>query len=132
MPYISSVYLIQNSLLEKIVSAYEHPTFASNMAFSNYLRDNDIFMYATNMDNFGHLINPENYNISLVRPEMFEIITNLKDWRDRYIHREYDDFISSKKNPLEVIKFLFFVISTVFKKVLVSLSRAKMCFGRLF
>ena len=35
-----------------------------------------MFMYATNMDYFGHLINPDTFNVSKIRPEMFEIISN--------------------------------------------------------
>lgn len=33
-------------------------------------------MYATNVQYFGHLVNPETFNTSLVRPEMYEIVTN--------------------------------------------------------
>lgn len=33
-------------------------------------------MYATNMEEFGHLINPDSFNTSLIRPEMYEIFTN--------------------------------------------------------
>jgi hypothetical protein len=36
----------------------------------------DIFMYATNMHNFGHLINADNFNTSLTRPEMYQIFDN--------------------------------------------------------
>jgi len=104
MPHISSIYLIQNKVLKEIIPAYESTIHvAPNIAFSDYIRRKNIFMYATNMDTFGHLINPDNYNISLARPEMFEIINNLKDWTDRYIHEEYRDFLTSKKNPLQVI-----------------------------
>ncbi len=35
-------------------------------------------MYATNMQHFGHLVNPETFNTSLIRPEMYEILTNFE------------------------------------------------------
>jgi hypothetical protein len=35
-------------------------------------------MYGTNMHYFGHLINPDNFNTSLIRPEMYEILTNFE------------------------------------------------------
>jgi hypothetical protein len=35
-------------------------------------------MYATNMEYFGHLVNPDNFNQSLIRPEMFEIFINFE------------------------------------------------------
>ena len=33
-------------------------------------------MYATNMHQFGHLINPDGFNTTLTRPEMYEIFNN--------------------------------------------------------
>jgi hypothetical protein len=59
-------------------------------------------MYGTNMDYFGHLVNPDSFNTSLVRPEMFEITANLRDWQARYIRPEYYDFASGKNESLQV------------------------------
>lgn len=33
-------------------------------------------MYGTNLEEFGHLVNPTDFNISRIRPEMFEIFNN--------------------------------------------------------
>jgi hypothetical protein len=33
-------------------------------------------MYATNMHQFGHLVNPDGFNTTLTRPEMYEIFNN--------------------------------------------------------
>lgn len=33
-------------------------------------------MYATNMEYFGHLINPDSFNTSKIRPELYEIASN--------------------------------------------------------
>ena len=38
----------------------------------------DYFMYLTNEMNYGHLIDPENFNVSLVEPELFEVFNNVK------------------------------------------------------
>ena len=35
-------------------------------------------MYGTNMQVFGHLINPDGFNTSKIRPEMFEIFNNFE------------------------------------------------------
>ena len=35
-------------------------------------------MYLTNEMNYGHLIDPENFNVSLVEPELFEVFNNVK------------------------------------------------------
>ncbi len=36
------------------------------------------FMYMNNEMNYGHLIDPENFNISLPQPELYEIFNNVK------------------------------------------------------
>lgn len=46
-------------------------------------------MYATNMHQFGHLVNPDTFNITITRPEMYEIFTNPDDWEKRFIHPDF-------------------------------------------
>lgn len=59
-------------------------------------------MYATNRHIFGHLIDPDNFNTSLPRPEVYEITSNLEDWTARYIRPDYFKFLSGEEKPLEV------------------------------
>lgn len=33
-------------------------------------------MYGTNLDYYGHLINTDTFNTSLIRPEMYQIFEN--------------------------------------------------------
>lgn len=35
-------------------------------------------MFITNELNYGHLIEPDNFNISLIQPELYEIFNNVK------------------------------------------------------
>jgi hypothetical protein len=35
-------------------------------------------MFITNEMNYGHLIDPENFNVSLNQPELYEIFNNVK------------------------------------------------------
>jgi hypothetical protein len=35
-------------------------------------------MFITNEMNYGHLIDPENFNISLTQPELYEVFNNIK------------------------------------------------------
>ena len=58
-------------------------------------------MYATNTQYFGHLINPESFNTSLIRPEMYEIFTNYEDWINRYVHENYSKYIESNDKYLQ-------------------------------
>ncbi len=65
-------------------------------------------MFITNEMNYGHLIDPENFNISLTQPELYEVFNNIKvnyfevllneekqnhlffkDWKARYLHPDY-------------------------------------------
>ncbi|CAF5152047.1 unnamed protein product, partial [Rotaria sp. Silwood1] len=49
----------------------------------------EYFIYLNNEINYGHLIDPDNFNISLILPELYEVFNNFKDWKDRYIHPDY-------------------------------------------
>ena len=57
-------------------------------------------MYGTNMHVFGHLINQENFNISLIRPELYQIMDNWVDWADRYVHSDYEHYLKNETDPL--------------------------------
>ncbi len=58
-------------------------------------------MYATNTQYFGHLINPESFNTSLIRPEMYEIFTNYEDWINRYVHENYSIYLENNDKYLQ-------------------------------
>ena len=80
-------------------------------------------MYATNMHQFGHLVNPDGFNTTLTRPEMYEIFNNFdvsiliwtrageiflllnsfKDWSARYIRPEYYKTLESNDKLEQVI-----------------------------
>jgi hypothetical protein len=55
-------------------------------------------MYVSNVEDYGHLVNPEFYNPNLIHPEMYELLYNRLDWERRYISREYME----NKTPEEV------------------------------
>jgi len=38
----------------------------------------DIFMYVLNNEDFGYLINPENFNSNSARPELYEAANNVE------------------------------------------------------
>lgn len=59
------------------------------MALCANLRDLDVFMYVSNRLDFGHLINPDTYDVTLGKPDFYQIFENEKDWQDRYIHEEF-------------------------------------------
>ncbi|XP_059611971.1 procollagen-lysine,2-oxoglutarate 5-dioxygenase [Phlebotomus argentipes] len=87
VPYISSCYLMKKSVLSKI--SHVHEAFDPDMAMCHHLRSHNIFMHVDNMEDFGHLINGDQFNTRLTRPDFYMLLTNQQDWERRYIHPEY-------------------------------------------
>lgn len=65
VPFISSVYLIKSSVLQKL--SYTRAEMDPDMAFCEHLRYQNIFMEACNLNYYGHLINPENFDTKKTR-----------------------------------------------------------------
>lgn len=80
-----------------------HPELDSDMAFTQSLRDHGIFMFVSNLIDFGHLINPENFTTNHVNPDLFELYNNQKDWERKYIHENYSQ-IFNESSPISVME----------------------------
>ncbi|CAF0971601.1 unnamed protein product [Didymodactylos carnosus] len=89
VPYIAHCYLINGTLLQRFTPQYEDANIDPDVKFSMSMRDSDHFLWIINEMTYGHLVDPDNFNISLIRPEMYEIFNNVKDWKARYIHPDY-------------------------------------------
>lgn len=102
MPFIANAYIINGTLLKKYdrtLLSYNKDKMDADMAFCSNLRELDIFMYVSNVIDYGHLINPETYDISRVEPEMYQIFDNERDWEERFIHSDYvENFNPETKN----------------------------------
>lgn len=81
---------------------YDRGNLDADMAFSSRLRDLGIFMYLSNRIEFGHLVNPETFDITRTAPDMYQIFDNERDWEERYIHSEYPEIFNPDKKPLQV------------------------------
>lgn len=88
MPFISTCYLIKSSVLPK-VSYKQYEVLDAEMSFCKALREQDIFFYTTNFAHYGHLMNGDNFNTVLARPDFYMLFDNRPDWEERYIHKEY-------------------------------------------
>ncbi|XP_037566970.1 procollagen-lysine,2-oxoglutarate 5-dioxygenase isoform X1 [Dermacentor silvarum] len=91
VPLVNGAYLINGSLVK---SREKFPSFINglldpDMAFCKNMRDKGIFMFMTNMDNYGHLVNAETFDIRHKNPDFYEIYSNQKDWERRYLHENY-------------------------------------------
>jgi len=97
LPFVSGAILIKGDVLTKLNGFFEYTGLDPMMAFSKNLRTNDIFMYGTNKEFYGHLVNQDSFNTSLIRPEMYQIFENFDDWKNRYINPLLYDYISGKE-----------------------------------
>ena len=104
VPYVGEIILHKGSTVKKIGFIYENNLFELYVLYATIMREKDIWMYATNTDYFGHVIETDNFDPKLIRPEMFEIFKNFQDWTARYIHPEYTEFLANTSKIQEVNK----------------------------
>ncbi|KAF9804957.1 hypothetical protein SFRURICE_007860 [Spodoptera frugiperda] len=92
VPFITNCYLAKMSLFRlpatKTVT-YTREGIDPDMAFCASLREVGVYMYVSNELDFGHLVNPETYDISRTNPDMYQLFDNKMEWTTRYLHEEY-------------------------------------------
>ncbi|XP_069940624.1 procollagen-lysine,2-oxoglutarate 5-dioxygenase 1-like isoform X2 [Cherax quadricarinatus] len=96
VPYISSCYLMQRSLLD---NDKKRPSFIKNlldpdMALCENLREKGIFMYVSNRVDFGHLVNADKFETRRLNNELWQLFDNRWDWEQRYLHPNYTHAVS--------------------------------------
>ncbi|XP_045469942.1 procollagen-lysine,2-oxoglutarate 5-dioxygenase [Harmonia axyridis] len=132
VPFINSVYLINAKLLKKYdrnTLKYSKDKLDPDMAFCAQLRELGVFMHATNRIDFGHLVNPESFDITRTEPDMYQIFDNQRDWEARYIHPDYPENFNIEKKPQQPCPDVYwFPIAT--KKFCKSLITMMEAFGK--
>lgn len=101
VPHVSTVYLIKGAWLKSHTPDYSSERFEVDMAFTAWMREkvgspcNAVigfafwsggvlamlqghFMYVTNLEEYGHLVNPEGYSTQHLNNDMYEIFNNRK------------------------------------------------------
>ncbi|XP_060750983.1 multifunctional procollagen lysine hydroxylase and glycosyltransferase LH3 [Tachysurus vachellii] len=104
VPYITQVYLIHGEVLRtrlSHVSLYQEEGLDPDMVFCRAVRDQGVFMFVTNRDEFGRLISTSNYNISRLHPDMWQIFDNPTDWREKYVHENYSQIFEDDLKVVE-------------------------------
>ncbi|XP_062372754.1 multifunctional procollagen lysine hydroxylase and glycosyltransferase LH3 [Sardina pilchardus] len=104
VPYLTQVYLIQGSILRsrlKAVNIYQQEGTDPDMAFCRSIRDQGVFMFVSNRDEFGRLISTNNYNTTRLYPDMWQIFDNPVDWKEKYIHENYSKIFEEDKKVVE-------------------------------
>ena len=104
VPFVSSCYLINGSLLsdETLRPSYKEDDLDPEMSFAYAMRRRSIFMHVSNRLDFGHLVNPDGFNVSLTNPEVYQIFENKLDWEKRYIHENYSESFKPENKPIQV------------------------------
>ncbi|XP_044597934.1 procollagen-lysine,2-oxoglutarate 5-dioxygenase isoform X1 [Cotesia glomerata] len=103
VPYIANCYLMNVTIISH---AETRPVFVANdldpdMSFAITNRQRGIFMYVNNRLEFGHLVNPETYNIQYTNPDLYEIFNNKIDWENRYLHVNYSNNFNEDNKPAQ-------------------------------
>ncbi|KAJ3585418.1 hypothetical protein NHX12_014137 [Muraenolepis orangiensis] len=104
VPYITQVYLIQGKVLRSRlaqISLYQQEGMDPDMVFCRTIRDQGVFMFVSNQDEFGRLVSSTNYNTSRLHPDMWQIFDNPVDWKEKYIHENYSKIFEDPKNFVE-------------------------------
>lgn len=104
VPYLTQVYMIQGSILRsrlKPVNLYQQDGMDPDMAFCRSVRDQGVFMFVSNRDEFGRLVSTTNYNTSRLYPDMWQIFDNPVDWKEKYIHENYSKIFEDDENVVE-------------------------------
>uniref|UniRef100_A0AAZ3NUM0 PLOD1-3-like GT domain-containing protein n=1 Tax=Oncorhynchus tshawytscha TaxID=74940 RepID=A0AAZ3NUM0_ONCTS len=104
VPYITQVYMIKGSVLRgrlSQVSLYSQEGMDPDMVFCRAVRDQGVFMFVSNRDEFGRLVSSSNYNTSRLHPDMWQIFDNPLDWKEKYIHENYSKIFEDNQTIVE-------------------------------
>lgn len=91
VPYITGVYLVQRALLNnpKTRPDYIFKLFDADMAMAINMRERGIFMYVSNLEDYGHLVDPDYFPTKYIHNDMWQMKANRLDWEKRYIAPDY-------------------------------------------
>ncbi|XP_075941173.1 multifunctional procollagen lysine hydroxylase and glycosyltransferase LH3 [Anarhichas minor] len=104
VPYVTQAYLIKGSVLRSKlsqVSLYVEEGMDPDMVFCRSIRDQGVFMFVSNRDEFGRLVASANFNTSRLHPDMWQIFDNPVDWKEKYISENYSKIFEDEKNFVE-------------------------------
>ncbi|XP_054009537.1 procollagen-lysine,2-oxoglutarate 5-dioxygenase [Hylaeus anthracinus] len=128
VPFISNCYLINATLIsnKETRPSYLEDNLDTDMAFAYANRKRSIFMYVSNRLDFGHLVNPDSYDITLTNPDMYQVFDNKLDWEKKYIHDNYTENFNPDHTPIQPCPdvYWFPIVNEKFTKELVEIMEA--------
>ncbi|XP_043954487.1 multifunctional procollagen lysine hydroxylase and glycosyltransferase LH3 isoform X2 [Gambusia affinis] len=104
VPYITQVYLVKGSVLRSKlsqVSLFVDEGMDPDMVFCRTIRDQGVFMFVSNRDEFGRLVASASFNTSRLHPDMWQIFDNPLDWREKYVHENYSKIFEEASGVVE-------------------------------
>ncbi|KAK3796261.1 hypothetical protein RRG08_041577 [Elysia crispata] len=91
IPHLSNTLLIQGHRLPALKGAHSHNLdLDPDMSFCQMARKKMVFMYVDNQAYWGHLVIAEYFETNHLNNELFNIFQNPMDWKERYIHKDYE------------------------------------------
>lgn len=94
MPFINNCFLMNATIFQRYDRSkitFSRGNLDADMSFCANLRDLDVFLYVSNRMDYGHLINPESFDVTIADPDMYQLFDNRLDWEKRYIAEEYQE-----------------------------------------
>jgi hypothetical protein len=76
---------------------YELDSPDAELSFSRSLRENGIFMWLSNMHEYGHLVQSEGYATLYKNGDLWEIHRNRFEWENRYLNANYSKVLSGEQ-----------------------------------
>uniref|UniRef100_A0A096LV87 Procollagen-lysine, 2-oxoglutarate 5-dioxygenase 3 n=1 Tax=Poecilia formosa TaxID=48698 RepID=A0A096LV87_POEFO len=104
VPYITQVYLVKGSVLRSKLSQaslFVDEGMDPDMVFCRTIRDQGVFMFVSNRDEFGRLVASTTFNTSRLHPDMWQIFDNPLDWREKYVHENYSKIFEEDSSMVE-------------------------------
>ena len=107
MPYVTGTYLIKREMIESVPELFNECTEMDiDMRMCYHFRENDIFMYVSNMSDYGYIedVSQPQIEISPNEIRLFDLLETEKKaaWEKKYLHFNY----YQNKNNLENLKFV--------------------------
>lgn len=72
------------------------PDVKPALIFARNLRKLNVFQFVANTHDFGHLIDPTDYNTTLKYPDFYQLELNKPDWEREYLHENYTDLFDER------------------------------------
>lgn len=95
------------------------------LVFASQLRAANVQQHLLNTHDFGHLVDPTSYNISLTNPDFYQLEDNVLDWERTYLHENYSRLLDEDEDerleqPCQDV-FWFPLVSELFCRQLIEI-----------